>query len=720
MNRACLLRGRALIVVASLACGPLQAEMFEGYGLEGTFTNRLAQGASWRTDRPDDRLIGKLNVAGQQDLCPDGCLSLTGDPAPNQRLVDARGSYLGHNRDNGNLNYDRGDLVAATTSLSTDLSASWRDVKVKLAVTTFIDPRNYAFNDRHSNTHFQPGITDRSAEVSRELGLDWVLRDALVATSVQIGGRDIGISAGYQHIRWGESNYLALNSLNELSPPDARLLHLPGTPINEVFQPIPAVLLNAPLGDGLSIDLVYQLGWRPVVIDPDGSYFGSVDIARGRYAVIGLGQFAEDPDHRQRLPSPGNAISDTSLTSDVLPRAFGEPGNNGQFGVKLSGYLENLNGGTELNLYALNYHSRLPYISVITTEESCMRRSASVVMAFFDCNGFRLSPNGGEPLPIDSLKTFLDYPSNIQLLGLSFNTNIGKWSLAGEYSLRPNMPLQVAVNDVVFAGLQPAFPEQDIVIGVEALGQILAGGVGSPGLISGLDPRRLAQLLVGLAADPTATTTIPGSRNALPDFLQAYRGFTTQPGQIIHGYQRFAVDQLDVTAIRALGESDNPFGADQVILLVEAGFTHIWNLPGRDRLQIEGGDFNDSHASPGADGTGSGGTPDTRRFNPTQQTSGFATSFSGGYRLLARLEYANALFGMTLKPMLFFGHDVVGISPVPIQNFIAGTVHWTVGTEVESGSAWSGQILWQGWTGGGSVNGLRDRDLVVLGIAYAF
>jgi len=715
-----LARTVLLAMVTSFACAPLQAAEFEWRGLEGTFTNRLAESASWRVDKPDDRLIGKLNVAGQQNLCPDACLSLTGDPAPNQRLVDARGSFLGHNRDNGDLNYRYGGLIAATTSLSSELSMTWQDFKFKFAGTAFIDPRNYTFNDRHTDTRFQPAATARSPDVGRELGLDWVLRDALVATTFQLRDHDFGISAGYQHIRWGESNFIALNSLNELCPPDARLLHLPGTPINEVFQPVPAIALNTQLADGLSLDLVYQVAWRPVVVDPSGSYFSTVDVVRGRYAVIGLSQFSEDPDGLQRLPSPGNTISDSSLTSEVLAEPYGHPSDNGQFGAKLSWYAADLNGGTELNFYGLNYHSRLPYVSVVAAQQSCLRKSANIAAALFDCNGFKLNPNGSEPLPLDTLKTFLDYPSNIQLLGLSFNTNLGKWSLAGEYSLRPNLPLQVAVNDVIFAGLQPAFPEQDIAIGPGTIPQLLTGGIGNPGLITGLDPRRVADLLLALARNPLATTTIPGSRNALPDYLESYRGFTTQPGQAIHGYQRFPVDQLDLTGIRALGQSDNPFGADQVILLVEAGFTHVWNLPDRNQLQLEGGDANDSHASPGADGTGNGGTQDTRRFNPTQQTSGFASSFAYGYRLLARFEYDNALLGLNLKPMLFFGHDVHGIAPVPMQNFIAGTLQWAVGTEIESGSAWSGQIFWQGWTGGGSVNSLRDRDLVVLSLAYTF
>src|SRR3546814_15801286 len=73
----------------------------------------------------DYRLIGKTNVPGQQDLCSkDSCISLTGDPEPNQRLVDARGAYGGVNGDNGDINYSQYDLVAASSRLSSDLKRS--------------------------------------------------------------------------------------------------------------------------------------------------------------------------------------------------------------------------------------------------------------------------------------------------------------------------------------------------------------------------------------------------------------------------------------------------------------------------------------------------------------------------------------------------------------------------------------------------------------------
>ena len=722
---------RCLLLGALAVSGGASAGDFEFGDFTGNIKSRLSFGAAVRTESPDARMIGKLNL--NPNLCgPSDCISFSGDASQNQKLVNAPGAFFGSNKDNGDLNYRQWGLVSGISKLSEDFVLSWRDVTLKLSAFGFFDPVNYNKNDRHPDTTFQPATTIRDPAVAHELGQDWQLKDAFVTGKFNVFAHDFSASVGYQHIRWGESTFNALNSLSQINPPSSVLLHQPGTPINEYFRPTPAILLGTQLVDNLSIDLVYELSWEKVSAEPNGSFYSFLDVLKGNTALISLGQFHEDPLGQARLPFPGNAISNTSLTGQVLNERYGEPRHQGQFGGKLTYYAADLNGGTEISFYALNYHSQLPYVSAIATDESCMANSTSFVTAFVDCNGFiGLNPaSGKEPLPIDTLKIFADYPEDIQMFGTSFNTNIGKWSLAGEYSIRPNMPVQVDVTDLIFAGLQPAFPKQDLSLGLDAA--TIQQTVASLGTVVTTlpltNPTQLLQdataLLNGLPAILGAVgaggVTIPGRRSAVPDYLESYRGFTVQPHQVLHGYERLVVDQLDLTGIRAIGSSDNPIGADQILVLTEVGFTHIWNMPKRSQLQLEGGDNNDTHASPGADGTGSGGQTDTRRLNPTQQTHGFASSFAWGYRILAQFEYDNLFWDLNFKPSLQWQQDISGISPQPVQNFIAGTKTYVVGTTVESGQQWSGQIFYQGSTGGGTVNTQRDRDVIGMAISYTF
>src|ERR687888_316943 len=76
-------RGRMLF-----AAGPAQALDFEWRDYQFKLKEALSVGAAMRMQERSNELIGKLNVPGQQSLCQkDDCLSLEGDPGPNQRLV---------------------------------------------------------------------------------------------------------------------------------------------------------------------------------------------------------------------------------------------------------------------------------------------------------------------------------------------------------------------------------------------------------------------------------------------------------------------------------------------------------------------------------------------------------------------------------------------------------------------------------------------------------
>ena len=701
-----------------LLSGSAQALEYQWDDFTFTLANRVSAGATMRMQAPSYDLFGKINVPGQQDLCEaDDCISFLNNPAPNQRLVDAKGAFSGTNSDNGDINYKKHDIVAATTLLDTDFKASYGDFLLRVRALSFYDPANANRRDRHNSTVYrgvelQAARTDRSPRTTNIYASNILLQDVYLQYSFALDGHNGTFSIGQQNIRWGESTLLAINSLNEINPPNSQLLHVPGGQIRSVFQPVPMALLSFDVMDGVSADLVYQLRWKPVQPDAAGSFFSTSDIAGGgEYAVIGLGQFPEDPFQKLKPAGSINVadplsssvlglISSTSFSTRILPDSHGEPKNSGQYGIKIGYNADWLNGGTDLGFYYLNYHSRFPYASVISTDESCARNS-TVLTATLDCMGFNGAINvtglGKEPAPIDTLKVFLDYPENIHMFGVSFNTNVGAWSLAGEYSFRPNMPLQVQLTDVVFAGLQPALPKQPINVGVDTLTDLL-----------------------GLPSTGLNVIALPSSQLAFPDYLMTqYRKQAVGPNQYIPGYQRFKVGQLDLTAIKAF--SSNPFGADQILWIMEAGFTHIYNLPSLDQLQIEGGNLNNTHHSPGADGTGNGGVPDTRHFNPTQQNSGFATKFSWGLRSIIQMEYNDVMFGWAFKPQIVLLHDMTGVAPSPNQNFIAGRSQAQVGTDINFNQSLTGHFHYEWYWGGEKyMNALKDRDNASVSIAYSF
>ena len=125
---------------------------------------------------------------------------------------------------------------------------------------------------------------------------------------------------------------------------------------------------------------------------------------------------------------------------------------------------------------------------------------------------------------------FADYPENIHLWGASFNT-AGPWGIAlqGEYSYRPNMPLQLSTLDLVDAAV--------------GLGNFITG-----------------------AGNTVATKDVA-------------------TGSIIQGYDRVKMHQVQVSATKSFGPT---WGSEQLLVLGEVGFTHM-NLPSGRYYAAAGG-----------------------------------------------------------------------------------------------------------------------------------
>lgn len=707
-------------LIGVLLSAPAAAVDFQLGPLSGELNTRIAFGAAMRVEARDTRLLGKLSVPGQLDLCPDDCMSQSGDPEPNQRLVDARGSFSGTNEDNGNLNYDRGDLTAAVLQIRPQFGLFWEGWQLQASATAYHDFVNVDFDETHTDTRFQPERTPRSRDVERRFASGIRPGNLYLAKSFLLGERELSFRVGQQVLSWGEANLVQFNGLSEWSPLDATALAMPGSELNRLQQAVPLATVAFTLNEVVSAELVYQLRWRRALLPPTGSLLSFNDIAGGgRYAILGFGGFHEDPERQYAPTGLAATVSQASRTLYIEDEDFAAPSDDGQFGARLNYFADWLNNGTEIALHAMRYHSRFPVLSALAAQDSCTRDAAApgFAGAFVACQGFNASfnPVGLEPLPVDTLRPFLDYPEGIGLYGLSFNTNVGDWAVSGELAYRPNAPLQILQSDVLFTALGPAFPAQDIPIGAGSLNdpallQTLPDALSTP--LSGLQNALLAQL------PPGATLTLPGEDNAIPDFLSRYRGQTISGGDLVRGYERHKVSQLSLTGLRIF--SSNPVGADQVLWVVEGAIVRVHDMPSRQRLFYEGaGDR--THPSPGADGSGSpDGEPDARRINPTQMTGGFGDALSWGYRSLLRLTYTGLPWNLTAYPAFVFMHDVDGISPAPILNFVQGRQVRLANLSFETQGGLAFGLTYQSFGGAGSRNRLRDRDNVSVFASYVF
>jgi len=183
------------------------------------------------------------------------------------------------------------------------------------------------------------------------------------------------------------------------------------------------------------------------------------------------------------------------------------------------------------------------------------------------------------------------------------------------------------------------------------------------------------------------------------------------PGAPIQGWERHEVGQFQFTLTKLFGPN-NPFGANEWVVLGEFGGQKVYDLPDQSVLRYNG------------PGTDTGGGPDflTGDFrNPETETDGFADDTSWGYRLITRIDY-NSAFGSayTISPRLALRHDVSGTSPGPGGNFVEDRKQVTVGVGINYLQKWIVDLSYTSYFGAGRYNLLQDRDFFSASIRYSF
>ncbi|HSW11642.1 MAG TPA: DUF1302 family protein [Solimonas sp.] len=860
-------RIRAFALLGLLACGSAQALTFsagEETPLNGVLNTSITLGGAWRMEQRADDLIGKANL--DPGLCGGRYQSCQGlfkeQTYPAQRLAAAPGQFSLRN-DDGNLNYGKGDLFQGVAKITQDLNLTWENYGFFARWLYFYDFVNNDFTENHPNritpdnvdrvgtegdpesNHFFTRVYGRGervrskrrdGEVLRQVGTDLQWLDANFYGRLPLyGDRDLSFKLGRQTVNWGESTLLVINSVNQAQPVNANNLYRVGFTVEEVFTPVAMAFGSFEPFDGATIEAYYQLEWQPVEAPAPGSYFGFADIGTNN-AVDNVNlTFGTSPDDPERafvgananeqlgyLDNPLTLITPTSITFQRGKDR--EASDQGQYGIAFKYYAENLGNGTELGVYFMNYHSKLPYVSFMSADASCARREGNTAgpgnrgidayntttflaacpnvpvttnpaarsqlttdaLALGLANpailadlgvlnllglGQLLSGNPAQPhssaIALDSPQLFFEYPEDIKLLGLSFNTTLGDYSVQGEVAYRPDAPLQVAVTDLAFAAMGPTLTRchdpglQRVNQLGNQLGQGCVGTRGGNGFDSNgnfaptygssdftdadgnIPYRDTLNLLVG---------HVPGSARAFPNFVLPYRGGVVgenAPNSTIRGYEEFDTYQFNLGFTRVLGATDNPFGADQIQLVGEFGATWVPDLPSLDRLQIEApGVF--THASAGADGSGADGSRqacstnasctvnhdangdgdyddagdvrgDGLRFNPHQaDLDDYVDPFSWGYRLISIVKYESVLPAISLQPFIVWAHDVNGTSPGPAENFIKGRKQLLANLETRYKEALSFTVGYGWFFGGGDNNLYRDRDFAQAFVKYQF
>jgi hypothetical protein len=183
----------------------------------------------------------------------------------------------------------------------------------------------------------------------------------------------------------------------------------------------------------------------------------------------------------------------------------------------------------------------------------------------------------------------------------------------------------------------------------------------------------------------------------------------TLGNQYVRGWRRKEISQLDFGFTKVLGGSDW-LKYDQLLLIAEVAGDRVHNLEGPSTLAYEG-------PATWQPNTGA----ESYLFNVPQQQGGYPTANSFGYKLLAKSSYNNLLIGgLTLEPTLRFDHDVSGITPLPLGNFVQNSRAITPSLGWRYLSNLTGEVSYTSYFGGGQSNLLRDRAYVGAYVRYSF
>ena len=462
----------AVSLVSTLS-GPAWGVSFNIGEVEGQIDSELSIGASWSTAKADRSLIGANNGGkGQSEISDDG-----------------------------RLNFKRGETFSKIFTGMHGLELKYGDSGLYVRGKYWYD-----FELQDDSRPFKP-VSDSGRKASAQSAGAQLL-DAFVYHNYEIADQPGAARLGKQVVSWGEGVFIG-GGINAINPTDASAYRRPGTEYKDGLVPVNLFYISQNLTDNLSAEAFYQLDWEQSQADNCGTFFSQSDVmadgCSGNYRVMSK-RSALDVADLAALTGAGVDVNGEGVL--VRRGADRNARNGGQFGVAMHYVFEPLD--TEFGAYFMNYHSRDPILSAGAAPQSAYNAAAGA-------GGL------GSMIVAGNSSYYVEYPEDIHLYGLSFATRLSTGTAwKGELSYRPNAPVQLNSNDLLYANI----------------------------------------------------TLLPGLASASP--------LTVTPGADVQGYRRKEITQFQTSLSHVF---DNAMGANRLTVTGEVGVTYVGGLDSSSDLR---------------------------------------------------------------------------------------------------------------------------------------
>jgi hypothetical protein len=297
------------------------------------------------------------------------------------------------NADDGDRNFAPG-LISDRLDWLSEFDLSKGPFGVDVSATAWYDTVYHNSNNNDSPATFNPfSVPHNQFTRSTEelMGEDADLLNAFAYGSFDAGDLPVSFRVGRHTLLWGESLFFANNGIAAgQAPVDAiKAASEPEAEAKEVYLPVDQASVTVQPNSDLSFSFYQQFEWRRTRLPASGSYFSDADFldAGGERIIVGPEQYLyRTPDTR------GSAW--------------------GQYGAAMHFMLDDIDFG----IYALRFNAKEPEIFSASFPD--VLPGAQRVGDYW-----------------------LVFPDGIKAYGASFSAPLGEDTLAGEISVRQNMPL---------------------------------------------------------------------------------------------------------------------------------------------------------------------------------------------------------------------------------------------------------------------------------------